>query len=279
MESQAWETDGFARATIHQAVGSRLRVVQFRGGDITYDSDDVLILSMGLTATHTLEYVTGGVRASVVPLIGRFGMMTPGRKFRISLGGNCRVLQLVLPRSLLTSWTAEDHEVEGERVEIAWGHTLDDPHVSRLLCAALAAGPQQEAMPLRLLTTRLVKRFSPQAPIAQARGGLPLHKVRQVIERIEDSPARMPTVEELARCVSVSPFHFAHQFRRSVGRPPHRFMIERKVSRAVALLGETKLSVAEIAAHCGFAHTSHLSRQFNRILGQSPAKLRQAIQL
>ena len=279
MELHSGDPDAFSRATVHQAVGSKLRVVQFRGGELTYDSDEFLVLSMGLTATHTLEYATGRIRASVVPLIGRFGLMTPGQEFRISLGGDCRVLQLVMPRSLLESWITEDLEVDGDRLEVAWGHTLDDVHISRLLCAARAAGPDHEAMPLRSLAMRLVQRFSPRVPGAQARGGLPMHKVRQVIERIEDCPARMPTVEELANGVSVSPYHFAHQFRRSVGRPPHRFMIERKVSRAVALLGETKLPVAEIAARCGFAHTSHLSRQFNRILGQSPAKLRHAIQL
>lgn len=270
----------FANATIDHPPGSKVRLVQFRGGELRYDDEEQLVLSMGLTASHALEYATGRTRADVVPLIGRFGLMTPGQAFRVTLRGDCRVLQLVMPRSLLLDWIAEDHEVVRERVEIAWGHTLDDPTISRLLCAARAAGPADEAPYLRALVARLFGRFSPQARAScSTRGGLPAHKIKRVIELIEDCPGRSFSVDDLAREVSISPYHFAHQFRHSIGRAPHRFMVEKRVSRAVELLGETSLSIAEIAVGCGFTHASHLSRHFHRVLGQSPAQFREAIRL
>lgn len=269
--------NAFARATVHQPPGSLLRVIQFRGGTITYDRDE-LVLSMGMTANHRLEYTIGRSSVSVVPLIGRFGLMTPGQLFRVSLQGDCSVIQMVLPRALLSAWLSEDHGVDGDCVEIVHGHTLDDPVVSQLIWAARIAGPQEERSILRFVAARLLEKFShkPQ-PITPARGGLSEHKLRRIIDRIEAEPARPTSVEDLAREVSMSPYHFAHQFTRATGRPPYRFILERRLSRAVALLSDSKLTIADIAARCGFAHPSHLSRQLQRVLGQSPAQMRHAI--
>lgn len=143
------DNSAFARATVRQPPGSLLRVIQFRGGLLTYDRDDELVLSMGLTANHRLDYAVGRSSVSVVPLIGRFGLMTPGQLFRVSLQGDCSVIQMVLPRNLLSAWLSEDHELDGDRVEIMHGHTLDDPVVSRLIWAARAAGAQGEQAILR----------------------------------------------------------------------------------------------------------------------------------
>lgn len=273
-------SDAFSRATIHQAPGSMLRVVQFRGGELVYDRDDQLVLSMGLTANHALEFKTSSCRASVVPLIGRFGLMTPGQRFEIGLYGDCTVIQMVLPRHIAAAWLEEDHEVDGERVDIGWGHSLEDRAVSCLLWAARAGELENEPIVLRAVVARLFERFSPSSKaISRARGSLPLHKVRRVVAMIEDDPTRPFTVEDLAREVSVSPFHFAHQFQAATGRAPHRFMVERRISKAVGLLYGTKIPVVDIAARCGFTHASHLSRQLQRVLGQSPAQLRRAMLL
>lgn len=272
------ERSAFAHATVHQPPGSLLRVIQFRGGVLKYDRADQLVLSMGLTANHRLEYATGRTNVGVVPLIGRFGLMTPGRLFRVTLQGDCTVIQMVLSRELLSTWLSEDHEIDGNHVEIVHGHTLDDPVVSRLIWAARAAGIEGERGILRSVAARLLQRFSSKPrQVTPARGGLSLLKLRRSIDRIEADPTRPTTVEELARDVRMSPYHFAHQFTRTTGRSPYRFIVERRLSRAVGLLSDSRLTMADIAAKCGFSHTSHLSRQLRRVLGQSPAQLRQAM--
>ena len=77
----------------------------------------------------------------------------------------------------------------------------------------------------------------------------------------------------------MSPFHFAHQFARTTGRSPYRFLIERRVSRAIGLLRDPTLSIGGIAARCGFSHGAHLSRQLQRVVGQSPSQLRRTMLL
>ena len=60
-----------------------LRVVHFQGGEIVYDSPALLVLSLGLTAHFRLDYEVAKKRADVLPMVGRFGLMTPGERFRV----------------------------------------------------------------------------------------------------------------------------------------------------------------------------------------------------
>jgi AraC family transcriptional regulator len=60
-----------------------------------------------------------------------------------------------------------------------------------------------------------------------------------------------------------------------MGMPPHRFLLGKRVGRAMELLVHTDQSLGEIAAACGFADQSHLTRVFSRTVGVSPGRWRQ----
>jgi AraC family transcriptional regulator len=81
-------------------------------------------------------------------------------------------------------------------------------------------------------------------------------------------------LEELAALVSLSAKHFARAFRQSTGMPPHRWLIERRIDRAKALLTEAGLNLAEIALACGFADQSHFTATFRKIVGATPGSFR-----
>ena len=268
----------FDRADVVQTTGSLLKVVHFRGGDLVYDNDDLLVLSMALTTNHALDYRTSGFLTRVVPVVGSFGLMTPGRRFHIALQGDSSVLQLVVPRWRIVAWLEEDHAIDGGRLEIVWGHALEDPQIGRLLLQARLGAVAEQGIALRGVATRLFERFSahPRA-LPRSRGGLAPGKLRRVLERIGDDPVPGLTVDDLAREIALSPFHFARQFHQTTGRSPHRFIVERRVSRAIGLMRNQRLSITTIAERSGFANASHLSRQTRRMLGQSPAELRRAL--
>ena len=77
-------------------------------------------------------------------------------------------------------------------------------------------------------------------------------------------------VEDLARELDSSPSHFAALFSMSVGEPPHRYQIRRRVERAWELL-LSGTAPADAAVAVGFYDQSHLSRHMRRVLGRSPA--------
>jgi AraC family transcriptional regulator len=80
-------------------------------------------------------------------------------------------------------------------------------------------------------------------------------------------------VAALAKIAARSPFHFTRVFARSVGTTPYRYIVHLRLRRALELIRDGRLSLAEIAAATGFADQSHLSRWIRRVHGVSPTQL------
>jgi len=81
-------------------------------------------------------------------------------------------------------------------------------------------------------------------------------------------------ISDLAALAGMSRFHFARVFRASVGRTPHRYVLERRLDRARELVRSSGAPLRDIAAMTGFADQSHLTRTFKRTFGTTPAALR-----
>ena len=78
------------------------------------------------------------------------------------------------------------------------------------------------------------------------------------------------SLEYLATTAGVSPFHLVREFTRAVGLSPHRYLIQTRVRRAGELLAKG-VPVSDVAATVGFSDQSHLTTQFRRYVGTTPA--------
>jgi AraC family transcriptional regulator len=81
-------------------------------------------------------------------------------------------------------------------------------------------------------------------------------------------------IGDLAALAGMSRFHFARVFRASVGQPPHRYVLERRLARARELIRSSDAPLRDVAAMTGFADQSHLTRSFKRSFGITPGALR-----
>jgi AraC family transcriptional regulator len=115
-----------------------------------------------------------------------------------------------------------------------------------------------------------------QPPVTVPRHGLAPWQVRRVIAHIDANLGNPIRNNELAALARLSTFHFAVAFRKSVGEAPHEHIIRRRVERAQGLMLSTDKSLSDIAAECGMADQSHLTRLFRRLVGESPAAWRRA---
>jgi AraC-like DNA-binding protein len=79
------------------------------------------------------------------------------------------------------------------------------------------------------------------------------------------------TLNELATICGLSLSHFARAFANTVGMPPYRWLLERRLERARELLFDSDISLIDISLACGFANQSHLTKTFTRHVGVSPA--------
>lgn len=82
------------------------------------------------------------------------------------------------------------------------------------------------------------------------------------------------TVARLAEVSAVSAAHFARSFKQAFGLPPHRYLLSRRIERAVALLRDTDLPVTEIAAQTGWSSLGTFGRIFRDINCDSPGNVR-----
>lgn len=82
------------------------------------------------------------------------------------------------------------------------------------------------------------------------------------------------SLPRLAAQANLSEFHFARMFRASMGCTVHDWVAARRLDRARALLRETRLPLADIAAACGYAGASHLSRHVKTATGATPGQWR-----
>lgn len=81
-------------------------------------------------------------------------------------------------------------------------------------------------------------------------------------------------LEDYARMSGRSLSAFKRDLQEIFGMPPGRWLRERRLERARALLGSGSLQVSEVAFQCGFDNLSHFSRAFKERFGISPAMMR-----
>jgi AraC family transcriptional regulator len=109
-----------------------------------------------------------------------------------------------------------------------------------------------------------------------ARGWMTPHRLKLIDELIEARLDAKLTVGELAGALKLSTGFFCRAFRAAIGKAPHDYIIDRRLSRARALLQDASLDLGTVAQASGFASHAHMTATFRHRLGVTPSRLRQS---
>jgi AraC-like DNA-binding protein len=101
-----------------------------------------------------------------------------------------------------------------------------------------------------------------------------LRRLLRAKDRIDAAPHEEWTIHRLAQVSAASEAHFAREFKKAFGLPPHRYLLTRRIERATALLRDTDLPITEIAFQTGWNSVGTFGRIFNDITGESPGEFR-----
>ena len=101
-----------------------------------------------------------------------------------------------------------------------------------------------------------------------------LRRLLRAKDRIDAASHEAWPIRRLARVSHVSAAHFARSFHQAFGVPPHRYLLTRRIERAVALLRDTNLPIIDIALQTGWKSLGTFGRTFRDITGGSPGELR-----
>ncbi len=128
-----------------------------------------------------------------------------------------------------------------------------------------------------ILGAHVLRTYAGVPPLrAPRRGGLAPWQAKRAAEMIRESLDGDIHLADLARECSLSVTHFTRAFRISFGVSPYRWLLERRIDRAKALLVSSALPIADIALRSGFSDQTAFTRAFGRIVGDSPARWRRA---
>lgn len=165
--------------------------------------------------------------------------------------------------------------VDPESHEGRWlGRSLDGP-LTRIPPAKLEActtnlqsilnDPLDGVETARLIHTTVRNLCTGPAPARH-----PDARVTRALELIREMDTRKISLEEVAASVFLSPSRFAHIFSEVFGLPFRRYVLWRRLTRAIIAVGRGKTLTA--AAHsCGFSDSAHLTRACAQMFGQPPS--------
>jgi len=99
-------------------------------------------------------------------------------------------------------------------------------------------------------------------------------ELRRVRALVEERLSERLTLAALAAAVGLPPHRLSRGFRRTTGQPLWRYLLERRVARAEALLGDHTLPLASVALLAGFSSQPHLTTAFRLAKGVTPGAWR-----
>lgn len=98
------------------------------------------------------------------------------------------------------------------------------------------------------------------------------------VELIAREYDRRLTIDELAESVSMSPSYFTRRFKSHFGTTPHRYLRRVRLMAVADLLSTTDMPLSKIARATGHYDQSHMSNEFARERGLTPAGYRRLYQ-
>ncbi|QIS18348.1 AraC family transcriptional regulator [Nocardia terpenica] len=208
---------------------------------------------------------------------GRLELMAPDQPAlrRYRAGGVMRSVQVHIPRDTVDSTAARFSGGAVDFDAVAASLTAGDPLVEEIIRAVGGAGAVDDLYAesaAALLTVHLLTRHT-----RLSAGTTPTRenaRVRAVVTVMRARLAEPITLADLADEVHLSVYHLVRVFKEATGATPYRYLTRLRIDEAKRLLRDTDLTIAQIAARCGFAGPAPLSTAFLRHTGARPSAYR-----
>lgn len=108
-----------------------------------------------------------------------------------------------------------------------------------------------------------------------AQDNINYHRVEAAIKYIEQNFKDQPSLDEIARAIHLSPYHFQRIFTEWAGTSPKKFLQYTSISYAKNILREEKATLFDTSFRTGLSGTGRLHDLFVNIEGMTPAEYKE----
>lgn len=237
-------------------------------------------LHLQLSGSVSLEWWCEGSHGLEETRPGSLVLLDAGTRDRLRWDGSSERLILSVTPAFMERMAEELGGSRGVEFENRWA--LQDPalqHIVLEMGREAAAEWPLGGLYADLLGTSfaglLLRRHAanPVNPV-QFKGGLSFSQLRHVLEFITANIHTDIRLEQMATELSMSPFHFARLFRKSLGTSPYQYVLDQRLRRAQVLLKRGSLSVQAVAGLTGWSSAANFVRAFRRQVGIPPQRWR-----
>jgi AraC family transcriptional regulator len=258
------------------ALGFEAHVVQSIAGAIELNPLSNHFICMHLGPPVTAKSRCEGRRARRVHNPGDIDILPIGYPMLWEDDGPARILRIALS-PVYVQQAARRMNVDYSQIALRPQFEVRDPHLQHLCRAILvslddsdeASAVYAESLALALAAHLIRTSLANQSE----RGRLARRDVNHVLDYIADNLDRDLSLDKLASIAGLSTSHFKIVFRKMVGTPAHRYVVQKRVEAAVHLL-ENGMAPLQVAMQAGFANQSHMARLMKRTIGITPKDVR-----
>ena len=100
---------------------------------------------------------------------------------------------------------------------------------------------------------------------------------RKITDFIDDNIAGKLTADGVAETFYINKKQLYSLFKKAFNKTFHRYVDEKRMALAVALLKNTELRVVDVAEKCGYGDYNHFIQTFKKQTGITPLKFRRNI--
>lgn len=183
----------------------------------------------------------------------------------------------LIPLIFLTAKTAKIEYRQA--MELGADDYLTKPLMPEELLAAVSARLQRKAMLECCYLARckeVIHEDNPDSDSEELKSIFPQNSsFNDVFNFIETNYNRDISLSDVAQAVGYSPAYLTNQVKHETGHTVNRWIIERRLVEACALLQNTNWSVEQIAIAVGYSNTSYFFRQFRQYRGITPKAWRE----
>ena len=100
------------------------------------------------------------------------------------------------------------------------------------------------------------------------------NSVAEAVEYMRHNLKEKISIEELAKNLGYTHIQFTRLFTKEIGMPPIVYLNELRLHKVKRLLGETDMSIGDIAMESGFENQFYLHNRFKKLYGMAPSVYR-----